>query len=302
MTGGGSGELAFVKEDSFKTEPGTPTYYQPGRNIQVGDISIENALSRLDVPGSAESVESLAGNFEGAAAVSFIPSSDRIGDVHDIIFNGGSAQSFDGSNRAATSSWYFGVDYLDGVAERNAQGTIVTGWDINWSQDSPPRYSLTMAFADESSDTSITPSSINDVAQGETIASHGADFSLDANTQEKLQSATVSVDNIATLQSGTPRKPVDAVLANPTTSLDMESIITEDDQLALAYGGTGATSIQDRIDGVDATVAFDVEGTTAATYNLAATKPNNYTWNEIINNEANTTEQYSLHVNGITVA
>jgi hypothetical protein len=57
MPGAGAATVAFVKENGFQSEPSTPDYYLPGRDITTDTIEAQNALSRLTLPDQAESVE-----------------------------------------------------------------------------------------------------------------------------------------------------------------------------------------------------------------------------------------------------
>lgn len=78
MTGAGSAELAFAKEQSFMGSlvdsdgDGTPEYYEPGRDPVIQDLSIEWALARQRQPDSVWSAQSVAENLEGAFGVEFI--------------------------------------------------------------------------------------------------------------------------------------------------------------------------------------------------------------------------------------
>jgi len=308
MTGAGSAQVAFVKETSFDTVPGAPTYYLPGRNVTVDDLTLDNALERLREPGSEEAVESLAGNLEGAVAMSWIMSNDTHGDVRDIIFNDGGTGF--ASNHATTSSWYLGVDYLDtttstATAERHLKACIPLEYSIEYDTDvNAIRESVTMGYADEALSASLTPGSITRPASGTDAPFHGASLDIDSTTVARLQSATISFSSMYRYISDTSRTPVDAVLAAPETTLDMAAVFNTTDYLAQAYGGSGATAPQDSVDSFSGTLSFDTAGgTTIATYTMSAVKPDNYEWSSLVDPETDLTDSVSYHVNGgITVS
>jgi len=302
MPGAGAASVAFVKETDFRTQPGTPDYYLPGRNITVDTIEAENALERLTLPDQAESVESLAGQFETGLSASWALSADRVGDVHDIVFNGANGQQFVGGQRAATSTWYLGLDHLSGTAERALEGVYPTEYSVDYSvDDNTITESLTAVAADESLNTSLTPSAIQTAGQGSTVPFHGAQLDVNGSTQTELQSFSLSISNISQPVTGASRHPLDAVLGRPTTTLDFEHVLKDGpDQLAAAYGGSTATSPQSRVDGVPATITLTVGGVTAAAFNLERTTPNTESWDQLVSEE-NANESLSAQVNGVAV-
>lgn len=306
MTGGGSSTVAFVKADGFLDIPGDPTYYLPGRNPVVNNLSLQNTLARLRTPDTAEAVDSLAGQLEGAFGISYAMSADRHGDVRDIVFNGGGAGFTTG--RTALSRWYLGVEYLDADAtstvERVLKGTIPLEYQLSYeAQTNIIQESLTMGYADEERNTTITPSDIQGTADGQDVPFHGADLTVDSATVQKLQSATLSISNISRFHRANSRTAVDAVLAAPETTLDAAAIYNTNNTLELAYGSSGASSPQNTIDSVSGALSFDVEGTTVAEYTLPKLTPESYEWADLIDAETDLTDPVSYHVNGgVTVS
>jgi hypothetical protein len=301
MTGAGSASLAFVKEDSFGTLPGDPTYYLPGRNPTIQDLSLDNVLSRLREPGNAEAVDSLAGNLEGAFGVSYAMSNDVHGDVRDIVFNDGGTGFTSGL--ATTSRWYTGVDYVDGTtvstAERELSACIPLEYQIQYQQgQNTIRETLTMGYADESLNTAITPGSITGPTDGNDVPFHGAELTVDATVIDREQSITLSFSNISRYQRGSSRTATNAVLAAPETTLDVAAIYGGNDTLELAYGGTSATAPEDQLTNVSGDLTFDVGGTTVATYSFAKLKPDSYEWADLLDEETDLTDPVTYHVNG----
>lgn len=308
MTGAGSAQVAFVKESSFNTLPGAPTYYLPGRNPVVNDLSLDNVLERLREPGTEEAVDSLAGLLDGAVSISYSMSNDVHGDVRDIVFND-SGTGFT-SGHATTSSWYLGVEYLDtttttATAERHLKACIPLEYSITYEQGTNTiSESLTMGYADEELNTSLTPGSITKPSDGNDAPFHGASLTVDSNTVNRLQSATLSFSNISRYITGPSRTPVDAVLAAPTTTLDAAAVYNTNNYLELAYGSSGATTIEDSINSVSGSLVFKTAGgTTIATYTLSELKPDSYQWSDLVDAETDLTDPVSYHVNGgITIS
>jgi len=307
MTGAGSATVAFAKEQDLMgslvdgDSDGNPEYYLPGRNITVDEIEARNALERLTLPDQTESVESIAGQFETGLSASWAMSADRVDDVHDIVFNG--AGQFVGGDAASTSAWFIGLNHLSGKAERALVGVWPTEYSIEYSQDSNTvTETLTMVAADESENTSFTPSNIQSAGEGQTVPFHGAQLDIDAATQTALQSFTLTISNIAQPITGATRHPLDAVVQQPETTLDFTAIMKDGpDQLDYVYGQSGDTEPQDQVDGVPGTITLDVAGTTAATFNLSNVTLNTAAWEELISKE-NTVESATAHVNGITIS
>lgn len=304
MTGAGSGQVVFVKESSFQTEPGTPTYYAPGRNVAVEDLSLENQLQRLRTPSNVEAVDSIAGNFEGAFGVSYTMSSDTHDDVRDIVFNNGGTSFTTGL--ASTSSWYVGSKFLDTsdtetTVERNLTGTIPLEYAITYQQDvNTIRETLTMAYADESRNTSFTPGSVTRPADGNDVPFHGASLTIDNSTVSRLQSATLRFNNLYRYIRDPSRWPATAVTANPTTTLEAEFVLHTDDYLELAYGGqTGDTAPESELTEIsNSDLTFDDGGGVFVTYTMSELEIDSHTHNNLANADEDDTEQITAHVNG----
>jgi len=301
MTGAGSGSLAFVVEDSFNTLPSDPQYYGFGRNTSVTEMELTNALQRSRAVGETESVESIAQRLEGAFAVEADVSNDVHDQVHNLVFNDGGTGFTPGA--APSGRVYAGLDYLSGTAERELQACIPLEYQLIYEEDSLVRYVLTMAYADEALDTSITPSNVTTASKGSSVPYHGTTLTIDSNAQgEYLQSATLSISGISRFRRGAQRAPVDAVVGPCNATLDTDAIITGTDELELAYGGS-ATAPQDQVGGVSA--ALDIAtagGTPVATYNMENATPNSHAWADLVAAETDTTDSISWQVNGVSVA
>lgn len=304
MTGAGSSSVAFVPEQSFMTLPGSPTYYLPGRNVQIEEVSLQRELARLRTPTNAEAVDSLAGNLEGALSATWAMSADTHSAVRDIVFNdGGSGFT---SGLATSSRWYLGAEYINGtstsIAERELMGCIPLSYDITYDVGTNTvRESVTMGYADETTNTSFTPGSITGPTDGSEVPFHGIDIDLDgADIEEGMQSLTLSFEGpISRFQRGPDPVAENAVLATPETTLEMTPrFIGPSKSLERAYGSSGASTTEDRLNNVTATVAFDAAGSTVATYNLPKVKPDSYNWQDLVSGDTDLTEPTTFHVNG----
>jgi len=309
MTGAGSASMAFVKEASFRTLPGTPTYYLPGRNPTIDELSLDNVLTRLRTPSNAEAVDSLAGNLEGSFAATWNMSADTHADVRDIVFNDGGSGFVSGL--APSSRWYLGAEYVDdtGTAtdtvERELEGCIPLEYTITYQQDTNSiRESVTFGYADEVTNTSFTPSSITGPTDGSCVPFHGLSVDVDGVTVEDEQSLTLTYNNISRFQRGSSRTANNAVLAQPEGTLDITAIYHGRKFQDLAYGGSGVSTTQDTpLENVSGTLTFSSEGATVATFELPKLKPDTYDWDDLINADTDLTDPTTFHINdGVSIS
>lgn len=295
MTGAGSGSLAFVKGtgNSLIDISGTPTYYEPGRDPTITDLELDRAIERLRSPGQVFADTSVAQNLSGAFGVEFVMDSNRQSDVHDIVFTNPGGSPILQPGRAATSRWFVGVDYISATAERVLKGCVPLDYTVTYGQGETIRVAVTFAYADEESNTSVTPSSVQE-ADGSPAAFHSADFTIDGTTQSKEQSVTLNVSNLSRFERGSDEIAVDAVVAGAQVSLDLETILTEADQLELAYGGSGQTTTSTGITAVSGSLAYAAAGSTITTYDLAGLKTDTNAWQDAIAADPSTTERLTL--------
>jgi len=301
MTGAGSADVAYALETEYlgsledSDGDGNPEYYQPGKNITVSEASLQNALTRIRDPDDPEPLTSIAQNFEGALNVSFTLAEDN---WHDLVFNDGTNTGFV-AGRMPSSSWFLGVDYLNGTTERVAEGAVVTEATINYQQGSNVTVDLTLIYGDESKNASITPSNIQKAPGSDVYAFHGASLTVDTVGQgERLQSATLSIPTGARFHRGADRHPVDAVIGNVDASLSSDAIFTGPDQLELAYGGASPSSA---ISATTASLTFTNGAGTTIGYDLSGVKPNSYNWSDLVSGDSDLTEPIDYHVNGVSV-
>jgi len=297
MTGAGSAApVAWAPEDSYLGGTSSPTYREPGANIQVQTAELSRNLLEIVAPDDPETQAFLAQNLEGQLDVSFILKND---DYHRLLFN----DSFTGftSGRVNSAEWYLGVDYLGGTTERQIKGWVPATATIEYNGTTEAvRVTLTGPYGDEESNTSITPGTVD--RAGDEVPGHGASLSINSTTITKLQTATVQLENISRLQRGPDPRPLDAVQGNVSESIDMAAIYEGPSQYELALGTPGATSTQDSVDEVSGSVSFDIGGSTVADYTFAGVAPDTYDWQDLANNDADLNESITFNARGVTAS
>lgn len=302
MPGAGSGSLAFGKEGEFMNSlQGAPDYWGFGRNPTITDLSLDNQLQRLRAAGAVQSVESVKQNFEGAVNVEAVVSSDVHSDVEDLVFNDGGTGFTNGE--PAYGRVFAGIDFIGGVAERALKGCIPVEYTLNYEQGGMLTYSLNMLYAGEDLNTEITPSSITEASEGTSVPWHGATLTIDSGTVADLQSAALSISEIARFTRGASPTPTGAVNGPCTTTLDATALFNGPTRTELAYGEADATSPQDAMTSVSGSLELADRNGTVSTYDLPNLKPDTASWNDVLSGDTNTTDQTTFNVDGeVTVS
>lgn len=294
MTGAGSGSVAWAAEDSYLGGTTTPTYRLPGTNVQPETVELNRNLLEIYAPGDVEAQKFLAQNIEGQLNLSWVMNTDSF---HRLLFN----DSFTGfgTGLANSAEWYLGVDYQGGTTERQIKGWAPATAQVVYNGPTETvRVTMQGAYGDEEKNTSLTPGTIESGA--DEVPGHGASLTINSVELSKLQTATLSFENISRLEPGPSPHPLDAVAGNVTTNLDIEAIYEGPDQYELALGSSGATDVEDDVESVPATLAFDVQGSTVADYEIARLAPDTYDWQDLVNNDASLNESITFMGAGIT--
>lgn len=298
MPGAGSATVAWVPEDSYLGGTTSPTYRVPGQNVRVNTAELNRNLLALVLPDEVEANDYIAQNFEGQLDVQFVMFDDEF---HRLVFNDG----FTGFTNGLVNSaeWYLGADYIGGTTERQIQGWVPATATINYNGTTElVTVTLSGPYGDEVKNTSITPGTISD-SKGNEVPGHGAELQIDGSRVTKLQSATINLDGISRLQfdSNTP-KPTEAVAGNVSETVELAATYEGPTLYEYALGSASATDIEDFIASHPATVTFDHDGTTIADYSFGTTKPNNYDWTDLVNNDADLNENVTFNATGITAS
>lgn len=282
--------MAFEEEESFRTLPGTPVWVQPGLNIDVTSVSLENALQRNRQPDDPRPDGSREGNLEGAYSISFdLTDRNYEGLVFSTSNDNGLAQE---AKLAPTATWYLEGELPGGDEERFLEGAAVTNWTINYNQGEPVRVDLTITYTQEykaaDADAPAAPGdgSINQPDKSDKVMWHSFDADLDTVNIEKLQSLTVDIANMAQPRRGQSRFIQDFVVGAYEPALSFEAILAGTNRRELAYGSSGATKgSSSTISEVDATLTLGSLGD----YTCSRVQPNSYDWQNLVSEE-NTTD------------
>lgn len=297
MTGAGSATVAWAPEDEYgeAADPEEDTWRQPGVDVEVGDASLENALERTRHPDDPTPARSREGQFEGALDISFSMTDDH---WHELVFADDGEALPTGSMAAPSSTWYLGADLVDGSEPRTPTGATVVDASINYNQGEDVTIELSLLFGDEPDDIG-EPATIEQPSASEVFTWHGVGLDIDNLGQELMQTATLSLSNLARFRRGQSRHPFDAVVDAIEPSFSSDAILTERDQLELAYGGTTPS---DTVDDVDGTFSLENGEAEMVEYVMKGMQPTSYSWNDLVNADEDLTESIEYHVAMVEVA
>jgi len=302
LTGAGSSRVAFATEETFRELPGTPTWYQPGLDVSVGSVSLNNALQRSRQPDDARPAGSREGNLEGALSVSFALTDTN---YHELVFANTAGDGLATEAALAPSAtWYLEGDLPDGTEARILEGASVTNWTVNYNQGERVTVDLTITYTTEydPSDTGApaTPGEgeISQPDKSDIIMWHGFDLDFATTNIEKLQSASIDVAGMAQPRRGQSRFIQDMVVGAYEPSLTFEGILSGGEKREYAYGSAGATTASsDTIGEQSATVTLGTLGTLS----LSGVQPNSYDWQSLVSAE-NTTDPVEAQFTDVTFA
>lgn len=293
-----TGVAAYTLEDSYGAGPAdTPTWIQPGIDVTITDLSVDQALERSRQPGTPLPAGSRPGNFEGGLGVEFTLTDAN---WHDLVFaDGGTALPTEGT-RAPSSAWYFAVTMPDGTTQaRTPTGAIVTDAEVTYEQGGDVRVVLTLLYGDEP-DTVTEPAEadIEVPTESQAYSFQGSSFSVDGLNQPLMSTATISLSGLARLRRGQGRHPYDAVTGAIEPSFSTDAVFTERDQLAQAVDDVVTSDIES-IDKVLGTVTFENALGDTIEYALAGLQPTTYGWSDLIGADTDLSEAIEYHVRDI---
>jgi hypothetical protein len=296
MTGAGSGSVAWASETSYNGGTAAdPTFYGLGTNVQTQTAELTRNLLRIYAPGDVEAQNTLAQNLSGQLGLQFILKNDEF---HRLIFNDGFT-SFT-SGLANSAEVYLGCDYASGTTERQFRGWAPASATIAFNGATETvQVTLSGGFATEEKNTSLTPGTVQ--RAGDEVPGFGTTLSIDGtDVGERLQSATLSFEQISRLQTGASQTPIEAVAGNVQESIEMAAIYDGPELYERALGSTGASTIEDDVDEVSGSLSFDANGSTVADYSFTSVAPDVYGWEGVLDNEADTQESITLVAHGVS--
>ena len=298
MPGAGSATAAFTTEPEFGAGPGAdPTWTQPGIDVNLTDLSVQQALERSRHPDSPLPQGSRPRDFEGGIGIEFTLTDAN---WHDLVFaDGGTALPGEGVT-APSSAWYFATTLPDGTTEpRTPTGTIFTDAEVVYERASDIRVSLTGIYGFEPDDlTAPADGAIQQPSSEDAFSYHGASFSVDGLNQPLMQSATISIAGLARFRRGQGRHPYNAVTGAIEPSLSLQSTFTERDQLELARAdGTPVETI----DKTDAVFAFENAAGETIEYTISDVQPTTYSWQDLVAADSDLNESVDFHATNVEV-
>lgn len=299
MTGGGTANVAYLHEPvgDYGGAPTDSDYKAFGRDQRVTELSFDNALQRLRNPADPEAVETIATTFEGAVSVECVLGNPwwlnhLLGD--EPVAGGEASAPYSytwtpTTGRVQSARVFVGVDYLNGVTERQLEGVVFTEAELSLSIGEPVTLTLTGFYGSETPNASLTPGSTPE-EQATPLIYHSGSLDIPTGTTvAKPQDATLTVATGARPHRGWEREPIDAVIGGVETDLSLSKIITSTSQRNLGYGSSAGP--QDRVSGAaDATLAFTTPGATGFTVTMGGVTPGGYAWTNVGDPDADVLE------------
>lgn len=309
----GKREVVFAQEkDGYLSSPSGDLIY-PGTDVEVSELSLNNALTRMRLPDDNQTYRSLAQNFEGALSVSFTPTNPWW--LTNVFGNPPTAGGESSAPYSYTwtpafgpvqsSRWYTGVDLAANTIERELKGVVFPQMSVSYSQGQPVTVDLTGLVGDEQQNSSFEQDGSTVVGgSGNELMFHGFSLTIPSGGDEvkRVQEATLNISMGTRFQRGPQRKPVDAVSGAVTTDLTFQKIIEDaTSQVTLAYGNSTAPATGD-VDGA-ATGKMDLTtaGDHAQKWDLTQITPDEYAWTDLVNYDADVLEDLTCYVDQVSV-
>lgn len=309
----GTRTIAYLHEPdgNYLGSPSDTTYKIPGKNPSVEDLSIENALQRMRYPDDPQTLDSIAQQFEGAIGLSWTQTEPwYLNHVYGDPPTAGGETSAPYTytwtftpNLIQSSRWFMGLNHASGTVERSIKGAVFPQLQFQISVGEEVRVTATGFYGDEQYNTSVTPGSLHGKSAPPMVF-HGGSLEIpNSTTIVKPQEATLEINTGGRAQRAWQRKPIDAVIGNVETSLNLSKIITGGSQLTLAYGNSTAPSTSGVDGAATGTLRFESDGTPALEHQLTRVTPNSYNWQDLANRDADVLEDIQYNVDEIqTVA
>jgi hypothetical protein len=310
MTAAGSAEVAYRVEDNYQVpDSDENTWIQPGVNVTVGDLSIDNQGTRIRQPDNPTPDQSTPGNFDGSASVSFTLTDDKL--LNDLVPGFASTGSLSSaSGKVPTAEWYFNVTALENTtttvlsefdSKITAAGAFLESLTLNYQEGQNITVDTQIRFADVSAN-EPGAGNISQPDAASVFTHHGTDLSIDSISQEGLQSATLSLNSLGRIQQDASRTGRAAVVGAMTPELESDAIFTGVDQLNRAIGGTNATSVATKLTNAGSgSITFENGTGTTIDFELNDPQPVNYSWSSLVEPGTDLTEPTTYHLSDVSI-
>jgi len=308
MTSAGTAEVALAREDSYRTvnDASTLGWFQPGVNISLTGPTLDRQQQRNRQPNDPRPQSSRPGQITGTLTIEFALAGSRSGTggkweqalFHDAGTDATAGTSLPAQGGVAPSFRIFVASTLtDGTqSDRILTGGVVTEAEIDWSEEEDVTVSLTMEFAKED-ESAPAPSSIDQPSTEDVYAFHGADISVGSVFQANLNTATLTVSNLARLRYGQEQAATAAVVGALEPSFTSDAVFTETDQLSLARTGQSGGSLTGS---TSATLSFSNDAGDTFSYNLGNLYPTSHEWSDVVAPDGDLAENVEYHVGTVS--
>jgi hypothetical protein len=297
-------EIAFRNEDNgqFQTPSAGPSWFQPGVDIEVQDLNVDNNLTRNRHPDETSSQESRVGNFTGELSLSWtytgttwhsllpltssaLRGDHRLANTHQVYIN---TTAFDSSLSSFTQPLAFA-------------GCALTSADITYSEGDLITVDATIGLGEAIPDPA--PGTIVQPNANQVFAHHGTSISINGNTQHGAREATISMPNLAYRSGQADRVSRKwAVAGDMELEFSLSTEFTEVDQLQKAIGDGNVTSVADYISSFSSSSVQVTNGqATSQTYTLTDLTPSDATLNQVADPSDDVLEDLTYHVGDISV-
>lgn len=271
-------KVAFREESDFETA-GTGDWIQPGTDVSVSSIQIDNQLQRVRQPDKSRPAGSRPGNARLSANVEFTVTDDKW--VSLLPQSGGVVG---GTGLSPTAEWHFDSDILDaslaaGTEGVTLKGTAVEQADVQIQEDGPVTVSLSLRSSDLSGN---TPPTIVQPSPADEFLGHGAVLTVNSVVQIGLSSATLSLSGLAERATEPGRTARAFYVGAVEPSLQATTDTTELDQLQLAAGGS-TTSISDTLTGpVTGSISIENRSAITQSWELSDLQPSTFSFEQVV--------------------
>ena len=302
MTGAGSGEFAISLEDSFRTLPDIPTWFQPGEDNSVGDATLDRQLINVEQSNDPRGNANVEGNRIGTFSVSFTYAGT---DWHPLVFPATSPVGLAQAGAfAPTATIYLGAELPGGTTdERFLAGAHVTSFTLTYTEGGVVEVELTFTYHDEpevGGTHADAPSSINTPDKADIVTANGFDLDVAGGQVERLQEVTVSVGNMSTERTQQSQVAADAVIGNYDQTGSISAILSND-LTERTYGSSTAVEPLDQVDETTATVTCEARNGNIDEYNLTRVQPATTSWASVLSNDDQTTNPTDIRFVDMTV-